>query len=331
MPGMDGYEVAEFARQHPETSQVPIIFLTAKHDTEDDVLRGYDTGAVDFLFKPINPVILRSKIRVFLELFQNKKKISDAYRELQATQSQLVQSAKMASLGELVAGVAHEINNPLAFVKSHLSTVQRALGSIESDVEAALSEGSRANWQKSRLRLSEMEGGVARISDLVIKLRTFSRLDEGEIKRASVRDCVDSVLTILHHKLGERVRVEVELDGPDSIECYPGLLNQALMNLVSNGADAIQGQGTIRVSSSREGGLFRLSVRDTGVGIPTSLRDRVLEPFFTTKPVGQGTGLGLSITYSIAKKHGGDLVIDDAPNGGTIFSIVFPLALGERA
>jgi two-component system NtrC family sensor kinase len=176
-----------------------------------------------------------------------------------------------------------------------------------------------------------MEGGVARISDLVIKLRTFSRLDEGEIKRASVRDCVDSVLTILHHKLGERVRVEVELDGPDSIECYPGLLNQALMNLVSNGADAIQGQGTIRVSSSREGGLFRLSVRDTGVGIPTSLRDRVLEPFFTTKPVGQGTGLGLSITYSIAKKHGGDLVIDDAPNGGTIFSIVFPLALGERA
>ena len=145
MPEMDGYEVAHHARKNPSTRDVPIIFLTAANNSEGMVLRGYGSGAVDFLFKPLNPSILRSKVRVFLELHLAAQKLADAkavlerrnaelkaaYSELQVTHAQLVQSAKMASLGELVAGVAHEINNPLAFVLSHLETVRRSLGVVE--------------------------------------------------------------------------------------------------------------------------------------------------------------------------------------------------------
>ncbi|HSC87283.1 MAG TPA: response regulator, partial [Polyangiaceae bacterium] len=260
MPGMDGFEVAEFARQHPETSGVPIIFLTAKDDTEEDVLRGYGSGAVDFLFKPVTPAILRSKVRVFLELFESRRRIADAYRELQATQAQLVQSAKMASLGELVAGIAHEMNNPLAFVKSHLATVRRSLDKVAEAAGGEIRQRAAEPWDRSLARLTEVDAGVARISQLVIKLRTFSRLDEGELKTASIAECVDSVLVILGHRLKKRVEVRLDLQGPDAVECYPALLNQALMNLVANAVDAMDGDGRVTVASRRLGDQFQLSV-----------------------------------------------------------------------
>jgi two-component system NtrC family sensor kinase len=365
MPGMDGYEVALHARQNPSTRDIPIIFLTATHNSEDNVLRGYGSGAVDFLFKPLNSAILRSKVRVFLELYAGRRQIADAklalersnaelhalaeakarladrvqrandslgqaYRELQDTQAMLVQSAKMASLGELVAGVAHEVNNPLAFVLSHLETAKRSLDNVHAETFGTLSEAAREHWNRAQNRLDEMRLGLDRIRDLVVKLRTFSRLDEGEMKRVSVRECVESVITILGHRLKDRIAIETKFEQPDSIECFSGLLNQAIMNLVANAIDAIEGKGTITISTGLVGTSYAISIVDTGAGIPDHLRERVLEPFFTTKPVGQGTGLGLSISYSIAKKHGGTLELRDAPGGGTAAIIRIPLDLDKE-
>jgi two-component system NtrC family sensor kinase len=345
MPEMDGYEVARYVREYPRTQNIPIIFLTATSNTEDNVLRGYGSGAVDFLFKPLNPTVLRSKVRVFLDLYISGQKLTSAnealerehaellrtngklekaYETLQAAQVRLVQSAKMASLGELVAGIAHEINNPLAFVMSLLGTVRQGLAEVNTDVEGRLSAGSRTPWRRAHDRLAEMAHGLDRIRDLVAKLRAFSRLDEGEWKTVSLRECVDSVTTILGHRFEGRIRVGVELAEPDSIYCMPSLLNQALMNLVANAIDAIDGQGAIDISSSWSDEACTILVTDTGSGIPEDLVNRVVEPFFTTKPVGQGTGLGLSITYSIVQKHGGMLELRRASGGGAAVAMIIP-------
>jgi len=136
---------------------------------------------------------------------------------------------------------------------------------------------------------------------------------------------MESVLMILGHRLGDRIRVETKLGEPDQIECFPGLLNQALLNLVANSIDAIEGQGTVTVATGAEGNVYAITVSDTGQGIPDDLRERVLEPFFTTKPVGQGTGLGLSITYSIVRKHGGTLELSRREGGGTVVAIRLPM------
>jgi two-component system NtrC family sensor kinase len=385
MPEMDGYEVARYARANPATREVPIVFLTAggtpqrgvdrvgsggiskENVSEENVLRGYGSGAVDFLFKPVNPSILRSKVRIFLELDRGRRQVVDAknalehanrelretalekaaladrfreanvdlecaYRDLQAAQTGLIQAAKMASLGELVAGIAHEINNPLAFCVSHLDTVKRSLSTVDPHVSAeVLGPSARQHWERAQTRLHEMGLGLGRINDLVLKLRAFSRLDEGERKRVDVKECIDAVLTILGHRFQPRIHVDTQFDGPEQIECNPGLFNQALMNLISNAIDAIPEQGTIRISSGAAGDMYRLVVEDTGSGIDPKLRDRVFEPFFTTKPVGHGTGLGLSIAYSIVQKHGGRLEVEDAPSGGTRMVMHVPLRSQESA
>jgi two-component system NtrC family sensor kinase len=339
MPVMDGYEVARHARMMPATRDVPIIFLTANHDSEEHVARGYGSGAVDFLFKPIDAEVLRSKVRVFLELYSSRQKLADAnqkleqnnrtlrlaneqlqaaYRDLQATQSQLVQSAKMASLGELVAGVAHEINNPLAFVMSHLDTVRKSLAQLRSDVLSNVSAENEQLWQRASARLSETDLGLGRIRDLVLKLRTFSRLDEGERKQVDVAECVESVLTILQHRTKDRIELVTRFGPPALLECYPALLNQVLLNLVANSIDAIADRGRIEIDARGEGVTFVITVTDSGAGIPDHVRERVLEPFFTTKAVGQGTGLGLSIAYSIMAKHGGSIELGAAQGGGTL-------------
>jgi two-component system NtrC family sensor kinase len=338
MPEMDGYEVARYARQNPATRDVPVIFLTAANRDEDRVLRGYGSGAVDFLFKPINPKILRSKVSVFLELYSSRREVSDgklalerAYAELKATQAQLIQSAKMASLGELVAGVAHEINNPLSFVVSHLDTAQRSLRAIEGEVAPVLTPAATESWGRAKDRLKEMGAGLERIRELVVKLRTFSRLDEGERKRASLRECVESVLTILAHRIGKNIELSTRFQEPDLVDCYPGILNQAIMNLVSNAIDALEGGGRLDVSTELGAAAYIIRVSDTGGGIPSEVRERVFEPFFTTKPIGQGTGLGLSITYAIVQKHMGSLELSETPGGGTTAVIRIPLVTESRS
>jgi two-component system NtrC family sensor kinase len=338
MPEMDGYEVARHVRMHPATREVPIIFATATHGGNENILRGYDSGAVDFLLKPIEPEVLRSKVKVFLELYLGRRAISDAkrelerknndlaaaYEELQATQAQLVQSAKMASLGQLVAGVAHEINNPLAFVVSHLGTALKGLEGLDQLLPTE--SNALQGFQRAQSRLQEMDIGLSRIRDLVLKLKTFSRLDEGERKVVSMRESIEAILTILGHQLKDRIEVITQYGEPDLISCYAGALNQALMNLISNAIDAIHGDGKLWITTGAREDAFQIVIGDTGTGIQETIRDRVFEPFFTTKPVGEGTGLGLSITYSIVQKHAGTLQLRDRQGGGTEAVMTLPLA-----
>jgi two-component system NtrC family sensor kinase len=216
----------------------------------------------------------------------------------------------------LVAGVAHEINNPLAFALSHLATARRDLVECQT-LGLELTPDIARHWDRASNRLEQMTQGLQRIRDLVVKLRTFSRLDEGADRQdVSIRDCIDSVLTILQHRLHPNVTLTRTDADPDLASCFPGPLNQAVMNLVSNAIDAVGERGCIDIATCWQEQYMVIIVSDDGPGLADDIQDRVMEPFFTTKDVGQGTGLGLSITYSIAHMHGGDFAIENRPEGG---------------
>ncbi len=371
MPGMDGIDVCRQIKSSPLHRDIPLIMLTATENrqtmiealgsgaddfiskaSELEVLKARVRAQLrrkqfEDEHRSVREKLLRSEIeaaearaahelaatraRLVEALEQKNSELTGAYRDLQTAQSQLVQSAKLASLGELVAGVAHEINNPLAFVISHLATVRRSAAKIDSGLRSALPADSVANWDKALERMVEMDGGLVRMRELVLKLRTFSRLDEGERKVVSIRECVESMLTILSHRHKDRIFVETQYGEPDLLDCYPGLLTQAIMNLVSNAIDAIAEHGVIKIATGAEGEWYRIAVTDSGAGIPDDVLEKILDPFFTTKPVGQGTGLGLSITYSIVRKHGGKIEFRHAQGGGTEACLYLPLSAENPA
>ena len=342
MPVMNGAELLRALRADPATNTIPIVLLSARAG-EEALLAGINIGADDYVVKPFSARQLIGRLRTLLELVRTRTAANEAiailaetraelvqeleaknqhlvsaYEELQATQAQLVQSAKMASLGQLVAGVAHEINNPLSFALAHLATAQGCLQSLRDSLASPLPSQSAAYLERADDRMTGMLDGLARIRNLVLKLRTFSRLDEGERKTASIKENVEAVLTILGHRLRDRITVTTRFGEPDLVDCYPNLLNQAIMNLVSNAIDAIDGPGSVVITTGRRDDVYVVSVSDSGKGVPEEIRSRVFEPFFTTKAVGEGTGLGLSISYSIAQKHGGTIKLLPIATGGTL-------------
>jgi two-component system NtrC family sensor kinase len=261
------------------------------------------------------------------KLVQANHDLEEANRKLKETQAQLIQNEKMASLGQLVAGIAHEINNPLAFVVNNLFIVESGLDGLGAEMERCLAEPSLQKMRKARARLGEMKEGLDRVKELVLDLRTFSRMDEGEFKTVDVVETIDAVLLLLNHKMNGRIQVEKHYAAARTLYCYAGRLHQVLMNLIANAVDAIAGEGKIVIATSQTARHFQISIRDTGAGIPEEIRNKIFDPFFTTKPIGQGTGLGLAISYGIVQDHGGSIEVESEPGVGTEFIVKIPLDL----
>ncbi len=263
------------------------------------------------------------------------KELELTNHELKQTQAQLIHSSKMVSLGQLVAGVAHELNNPIAFIYSNMSHLKKYGEDLVSLVEAFPST-PELDQKKSAVEfdyikadmpklIHSCEEGARRVRDIVIGLRNFSRLDELQLKEVDVADSIRTTLELLTGELKNRVQVELHFEPTKPVRCYVSQINQVFMNLLSNAAQAIKSSGTISVRlRQRESNLVEIAISDTGSGISPDQIDKIFDPFFTTKPVGQGTGLGLSISYGIIKKHHGDIQVQSKLGEGTTFTVTLP-------
>jgi two-component system NtrC family sensor kinase len=256
-------------------------------------------------------------------------------QELRDTQIQLVQSEKMASLGMLVAGVAHEINTPVGAIASMHNTLVRAVDKLKTSIEKECAAGGRAG--ESLLKYMSIideankviESGSDRVTNIVRRLRSFARLDEAELKEANINEGIEDTLTIVHHELKHSVDVIRNYGDVPEISCYPGQLNQVFLNLFINAKQAIVDKGWLKVTTLSEDDRIVVEIADNGSGIPEDKLKKIFDPGFTTKGVGVGTGLGLSICYQIIQAHHGDIEVKSTVGEGTTFRITLPMNLDD--
>ncbi len=284
-----------------------------------------------------------------MEIQQQKDRLERTLKELKAAHTQIVQSEKMASLGELTAGIAHEINNPINFVYAGVDGLRSSLeGLLEvlnkyarlddaDSIEEIKSVLNDVKELKHQLYFKEtkdnvfevvnaIKEGATRTAEIVKGLRSFSRLDETELKQASIHEGIDSTLVLLNSKIdSDRISIIKKYDFTiPEIECFPGQLNQVFMNIISNAIDSIVGEGSITIKTRNLDTEVEIQIIDTGKGMSEEVKSKIFQPFFTTKGLGEGTGLGLSITFGIIDKHKGSISVDSAEDKGTAFTIVIP-------
>jgi two-component system NtrC family sensor kinase len=352
MPHVDGLTVLDqLATVIPEDDYLPVLVLTGDGRSESKE-KALSRGAKDFLSKPLNRTEVQLRVRNLLQtrclhvqlraqnesleeqvqertklaekLGRSNRALEDTNRRLRETQAHLIQSAKMASLGHLAAGIAHEINNPLTFIINNIFLVQETLNWLVSEKRTFVAPEAGPRIDKAWGRANDTREGAERVRDLVLKLRTFSRLDEGEFKTVSVEESIESVLLFLRHRMDNRIRVARHYGAIDQLPCRAGELNQVLVSLIANAIDSIDGSGEITLTTAQENEHFVIMVRDTGKGIPKEIRDRIFEPFFTTKPIGHGMGLGLAISYAIVEAHRGSIEFSTMDGEGTEFVVKIP-------
>jgi signal transduction histidine kinase len=288
---------------------------------------------------------IMSRIQFQAELLDRTNEIQIANRKLEDVQNQLLQQEKLASLGQMAAGVAHEINNPVGFINSNLSMLEKysersialfdLLDKIESKVDDETISNEIASTKKkckyNNLRknlqsiIAESQEGVERVKRIVNDLKNFSRVDEAEWQWVDLHSGIDSTLNIAWNEIKYKAEVHKHYGNLPAIECVPSQLNQVFMNLLVNAAQAIKESGNIYIRSKCVDEHVIIEIEDDGDGIPKDIIGKIFDPFFTTKEVGKGTGLGLSLSYGIIKKHQGDLNVESVKGKGTIFTITLPI------
>ena len=289
---------------------------------------------------------IEERKRAYTALEHEKEEQRILIDKLEEAHNQLLQSEKLASIGQLAAGVAHEINNPIGFVNSNLGTLKKyatdllqlidlyesgrhllaADAGLLGRIAAARRQADLDFLRDDIIELiSESIDGTARVRRIVQDLRDFSRVDEAEWQWADLHAGLESTLNVVWSELKYKADVVRDFGSIPRVECRPSQLNQVFMNILVNAAQAIPERGTITLRSGRADDCVWISISDTGEGIPPERQTRIFDPFFTTKPVGKGTGLGLSVSYGIVKRHGGRIDVVSQPGQGTTFTVWLPI------
>lgn len=373
MPGMNG---AETSRQIWDIDpKIRIVIVTAYSEyTPDDIIATTGRDDIFYLRKPFNHEEILQFARALTNEWNLEQKqdilqaeIKDANEALESMNKNLkekvekqaamiVQTDKMASVGLLAAGVAHEINNPLSFINANLSALKRYMTKIDdlhqkyNDVELFLRYSGLENAPALLEELEEFKkdnkielimadikdltdeslDGIERIKTIVNDLKTFSRIDEAEYNYLDINKAIDTTINILWNEIKYKAEIVKNYSTIPDVRCFPQKISQVFMNLLLNAAQAIEKQGTITISTklisndNKQGDFVEIRIKDTGCGIPKENINRLFEPFFTTKPVGTGTGLGLSITYEIIKAHKGMVEVSSEVGKGTEISVILP-------
>jgi two-component system NtrC family sensor kinase len=354
MPGRNGIELLrEITARYPDTMVVMVSGIARTQRVLDAVR----LGAYDYILKPCDLDVLSMTVERALErrallraaryykadLERRNEELRRSKAELESLQAQIIQSEKMASLGQLAAGVAHELNNPAGFLYGNMEMLGELVRGLErllafyETVPLGGEEAARASAIKNEIDcehtladlrsiIGDCRDGAGRIRDVVQNLRTFSRLDEAEFKKVDIHEGIDSTIRLLTHFYGDgRVTLLRDYGELPPVDCYAGQLNQVWLNLLVNAAYAVRDGGEVRITTRGEAGRVRIRVSDTGRGITPEHLTRVFDPFFTTKPVGEGTGLGLSVTYSIVERHGGEITVESELGKGTTFTVTLPV------
>jgi two-component system, NtrC family, sensor kinase len=265
--------------------------------------------------------------------------------DLKEAQEQLIQAEKMASLGQLTAGIAHEINNPINFVSANIQPLKddmvdiiKVINQYEEIIKDKNLESIFASVQLFRKEanidislkeindlLNGMDDGAKRTSEIVKGLRNFSRMDQNVLKKSNLNESLDATLALLHSSYKNRIEIVKNYGDIPEVDCFPGQINQVFMNIISNAIQAIPQEGEIVIKTWLEGDMVKISLKDSGAGMTEAVRKKIFDPFFTTKEVGKGTGLGLSISYGIIEKHNGEIEVFSKPGHGTEFIISIPI------
>lgn len=354
MPLMNGFEVCRKLKSEPATADIPVIFVSGAADTADKV-RAFEEGGVDYVTKPFQTLEILARVETHLNLSFAKKELEQknielekAMSKLTRAQTQLVQSEKMAALGMLTAGIAHELNNPLNFISASVQALKKIIMPFEELIKLCEDSGDSCqhfkDWcvknDKGELLSTMFElvdnscYGASRAAEIIKGLRIFTRLDEAELKSANIHDCIDAVLLLLHSRYENKIKITKKYGELPTWLCQPGKLNQAFMNLISNAIDAIFAKDVqtaseeIEITTSlkcSDGKYFAfIEIADTGIGMNEDVKNKLFQPFFTTKDVGEGVGLGLAITHGIIKEHSGTIEAISTIGKGSIFRITLP-------
>ena len=355
MPGMDGYDVCRTLKADEKTREIPIIFLTAL-DNDADEAKGLELGAVDYISKPFNPAIVNHRVKTQLELKQHRDhlqklvdakthELTESYKDLKRVHDQMLQQEKMASIGQLAAGVAHEINNPAGFIGSNLSSLQKYVGKLnegiafmEQTIKTVDDPEITAELKQMKRKLkfdfiqediedliTESKDGIERIALIVRNLKSFSRAEDDTLKPTDLEECLEGSLNIAWNEIKYKAKVEKNYQDLPPINCLPQQLSQVFVNLMVNAAQAIEDQGIITVNTRQENDWAVVEISDSGSGISPQNLERIFEAFYTTKEVGKGTGLGLSICHDILQKHQGTISVASTVGEGTCFTIKLPM------
>jgi len=348
MPEMDGLELIRRIRERDLPSYVYIILLTAKSEKED-LVTAMDAGADDFLAKPFDPDELRVRIREGQRMITLERKLAEQNRQLRMTQAALVQSEKLASLGQLAAGMAHEINNPVSYVTNNLAVLNRDVRSVMQVLgayrRAAVALTAADPQQAAELAELETDAdlpwieehlphlfaasleGLARVRNVVQNLREFARLDNAELDELDLQAALASTRDVLAREIEEkRLAVQTAFGQVPPVVCRPGKIHQVFHNLLLNAIQASSPQGIIELRTAVERDQALIEVQDHGSGIEPAHLQRLFEPFFTTRAVGHGAGLGLAICYGIVRDHGGSIEVDTQLGRGSTFRVRLPFS-----
>jgi two-component system, NtrC family, sensor kinase len=312
-------------------------------DTSDKVLQlpinnRTEVGLLTEAFNEMSYKIFQTRA----DLRKKIKELEVANVELKDAQTKLVHSAKMTSLGQLVAGVAHELNNPIGFIFSNIAHLNEYSLRLFDLIEVIEKDPSQAQAKKAEIEfdyikqdlprlIKSCQDGAQRTRDIVLGLRNFSRLEEAQLKEIDIKESLTTTLELLSGEIKNRIQVHLQLDHLPKVYCYASQINQVFMNILSNAVQAIQGPGQLWISTSAikaapgQTGKIQVIIQDSGVGMDPVTLEKIFEPFFTTKGVGQGTGLGLSISYGIIQNHGGEIQVRSQKGVGTEFTIIIPI------